>query len=110
MKFIVTGIANIEITAEIEADSKEEAKSEFDSADFCPESTADITITSANQCGSDVEDVVWLAADKWEELSPLERAIILKENGVSDENALNICQRDYLIEIDEEWWEYFDGD
>jgi hypothetical protein len=109
LKFIVTGTIPVEVTAVIEAESEQEAKDMFDMADCCVDSSdADITFTDCCQGSADIDEVKCPAADKWEEMSPLDRAIVLKENGVSDECAMDICDRDYLYEIDEEWWEYFE--
>jgi hypothetical protein len=109
IKFEVTGTISIEVTAVIEADTEADAKDMFDSADCCVESCDEsITFTDCSQSASDVDDVKCPAADKWEGLSRLERAIILKDNGVDHEEAFDISERDYLTEIDEEWWSYFD--
>jgi hypothetical protein len=108
VKFTVTGTITVEVTAEIEADNEADAKDIFDSADVCVESCdSDITFTDCSQSASDVDKVGCDAADKWEELSRLERAIVLKDNGVSDDCALDVSDRDHLYEIDEEWWVYF---
>jgi hypothetical protein len=109
IKFVVTGTISIEVTAVIEADNETEAKDMFDTADCCVESCdANITFTDCSQSASDIDEVACPAADKWEELSRLERAIILKDNGVEHDCAFDISERDYLYEIDEEWWGYFD--
>ena len=109
VKFTVIGTISVEVTAVIEADSEKDAQDMFDSADVCIESCdSDITFSDCSQSGSEVDKVECPAADKWESLSRLERAIVLKENGVSDDCALDVSERDHLYEIDEEWWEYFD--
>lgn len=109
LKFIVTGTISIEVTAVIEAENEAEAKDMFDTVDCCVESCdANITFTDCSQSASDIDDVGCAAADKWESMSRLDRANVLKDNGVSDDCAIDVSERDYLYEIDEEWWEYFD--
>jgi len=111
IKFTVTGTIEVEVTAVIEADNETEAKDMFDTADCCVESCDNsITFTDCNQNSSSVDEVKCDAADKWESMSRLERAIILKDNGVSHDCAFDVSERNYLYEIDEEWWEYFDED
>lgn len=108
IKFIVIGTINVEVTAEIVAENEQDAKNTFDSADCCIESCdSDITFTDCSQSGSDIDEVKCPAADKWEELSRLDRAVILKENGMDEEEALEEAKKDYLYEIDEEYWEHF---
>lgn len=108
-KYVVKGTISVEVTAVIEAESEQDAQDAFDTADCCVESCDNnITFTDCSQSSSDIDEVDWPAADKWESLEPLERAIILKDNGVSNEAAFDVAEREYLCEIDEEWWEYFD--
>jgi hypothetical protein len=109
IKFILDFTIKHEGSATIMADSLEDAKEKLDSGDSCLEfCDTDIVITECCQSDAEIDNESCPAEDKWEELTPLARAIILKDNGVSDEAAMDICDRDYLSEIDEEWWEYFD--
>ena len=109
MKFIVKGTIEVEVTATIDADTGLDAQDQFDSADCCVESCdTNIVFDECSQNGSSVDSVECPASDKWDELSVLERANILKENGLSDDASIKVAQRDYLSEIDEELQEHFD--
>ena len=107
MKFIITGTISVEVTASIEADSEEDAKSLLDSADCCVESNdADVVFTDCCQSGTEIDNVSCPSYDNWESLSNLERANILKENGASDEAAFESANLDFS-DLPDEWQEYF---
>ena len=108
MKFTVTGVMKIEVTATVEAEDAQDAESQLDSADCCVESGDDtITFNSCCQTGFDSETVVCDAEQKWEGLDKSERMEILKGNDVSAEAAYDIAGRDF-DDIPEEWQQFFD--
>lgn len=109
IKVHITGKVTHDIDVVIEAESVQDAKEILDMGDGCLEFCDEaIRVVGCCQYEVDIESEKVPAADKWESLSVLERAIVLKENGVSDEAALDVAERDYLFDIDEEWWGYFD--
>jgi hypothetical protein len=109
IKFILDFTIKHEGSAIVMADSLEDAKEKLDMGDGCLEFIdSDIVVTECCQSDVDIDNESCPACDKWEGMSQLERAIVLKDNGVSDECAIEVAERDYLFEIDEEWWGYFD--
>jgi hypothetical protein len=109
MKFVVTGTITIDVTATIDADSEHDAQSQLDSVDCCVESCDEnIIFNECCQSGSNVDEVSCPAYDKWEEMSILERANVFKDNGASDESALETAQNDNFYNLPEEWQGYFD--
>lgn len=85
----VTGTISTDVTLRILAESEEDAKSEFDSCDLCPESTNDVVVLSANQCGSTIEDVVCVNEDKWDSMGATEKITFLTDHGVDETDALH---------------------
>jgi Tfp pilus assembly protein PilX len=84
----VTGIIETEVTLRIPAESEEEAKSEFDSCDLCPESTDTVTVLSSNQCGSSIDDVTCVNEDIWEAMGAAEKITFLIDHSVDEADAL----------------------
>jgi len=85
----VTGTIETEVTLRILAVNAEEAKSEFDSADLCPESTNSVTVLSANQCGSSVDDVTCVNEEKWDAMGAAEKITFLTDHSVDEADALH---------------------
>ena len=98
-----------DVSVTVLADTITEAKEMVDlgdaSLDFCDEG---IEVTSCCQAETVFDSENIPAENKWNEMSRLERAIVLKDNGVSDDCAIEVSGRDELFDIDEEWWGYFD--
>jgi hypothetical protein len=108
MKYTITGTIEVAVTAVVEADSVAEAEDIFDSLDCCVDTTdGDVTFTECSQNNSYVESTTCLAEEKWDGMSALERANVLKENGASDEAAFESAEMDFR-DLDEEWQAYFD--
>ncbi len=109
MKFIVSGTIEIEVTATIEADSRKEAEEMLDGADCCAESCdSSVVFSECSQSRSSVDEITCPAEKKFEDMTTLERAIVLKDNGVEDGEALEAANEDSIWDIDEDWQGYFD--
>ncbi len=105
----VTGTITTDVTLRILAENEEEAKSEFDSCDLCPESTNSVTVLLANQSGSDVDDVICVNEEKWDAMGAADKITFLTNNGVDEDDALHwVADEDnhyndieeYISEID----------
>jgi hypothetical protein len=105
----VTGTVTYDVTYRIRVEDEEEAKSDFDTADLCPESDGHIIVLSANQCGSSVDEVVCVNEEKWDAMGAAEKITFLTDNGVDEDDALHWVSdednhygdiEEYLGEID----------
>lgn len=105
----ITGTLTQDVTLRIVAENEEEARSEFDSCDLCPESTNDIIVLSSNQCGSTIEEVICVNEEKWDEMGAAEKITHLVDCSVDENEALEWvhdedrywnCIEDYLCEIE----------
>jgi hypothetical protein len=85
----VTGTITTEVTLRILAENEEEAKSEFDSCDLCPESTDSVTVIEANQSGSDVDYVTCVNEAKWDAMGAAEKITFLIDHSVDEADALH---------------------
>lgn len=107
MKFEVTKTIEFEVTATIEAMDETEAEAIMDSAQWCAETCDEaVIVTECGEQRSSTDNIINLAEQKWESMSKLERAGILKENGASDESAYETADMDFS-DIPDEWKEYF---
>lgn len=111
LKFHVTGTVEMQVSATIEADSYHEANELFDSGNYALEACdGDVTVTDGTQNSTDVETTSCPAEQKWDSMSILERASLLKENGAGDETALDTAQQDDFFNMPEEWQGYFEDE
>jgi len=109
MKFHVTGTVQMQVEATIEADSFSDANELFDDGCYALEACDhSVTVTDGTQNSTDVETVSCPAEQKWDGMSILDRAIVLKENGISDKDALEEAQSDSFFDVQENWREYFE--
>ena len=109
MKFIGSATITHEVDFEIEADSIGEMRDMLETADCCIESCDEaILFVTCCQSQVNIDSEECVNENIWDNMSKLERANVLKENGLSDEAAFDIAQSESLTDIDEELWDYFD--
>ena len=107
MKYTVTATIGVDVTATIEAESKDDAESMLDSADVTVESCdTEITFDNACQINCDIDETICVGEKIWDEMSKSERMEMLKGNGVSDDTAYNKAGGDF-DGLPTEWQEYF---
>lgn len=97
MKHIITATVELEITAEVEAESNYEVSELMYSADWCIDTTDEnITIKDYNHRCTDIDSVEIPFQKKWDEMDEFGRMELLKETGEFDgSTALEIADKDY---------------
>ena len=109
MKFRGSATITHEVDFEIEAANAGEMRDMLDTADCCVESCdGDIIFTTCCQSQVTIDSEECVNENIWDNMSKLERANVLKENGLSDDASFDIAQSESLTDIDEELWDHFD--
>ena len=85
MKFRVSGIMELDITVEIEANSKDEAIEEVECLYFCINGNA--VCTSLNVSRFIEDDTTNLSLEKWDNMSKQDRISYLKEDCDMDDDT-----------------------
>ena len=104
MKYRVRKTIEFDIVATVEAEDTADAERELDLATAdCTIEASNIMVTDCSENSSEMGETVNLSAEKWETMSVLARANLLKENGAGDDDALEIADENDLERIPEEY-------
>jgi len=104
MRFKVKGTLTVDVEIEIEADSHAEAQEELESMDlFVDDSITCTELSITNHADVETRN---LCVEEYDKMTKLDRAKILEDNGVTDEAAYEIADREGC-EVPPEWLEFF---